>query len=55
MRVLISHIELEMEESKKKLKDLKAANQKLTNDITALVNAIADGSLERRVRHSNLI
>lgn len=33
-----------MEESKKKLKDLKAANEKLTNDITALINTIADGN-----------
>lgn len=36
--------EIEMEESKKKLKDLKAANEKLTNDITALINTIADGN-----------
>jgi len=36
----------EMEESKKRLKDLKSANEKLTNDITALVGAIAEGYSE---------
>lgn len=41
-------IEMEMEESKKKLKDLQVANEKLTNDITALVNAIADGAMSSR-------
>ena len=49
--------ELEMEENKKKLKNLKAANEKLTNDIVSLLNTLTEGEFRpnlRAIAHASL-